>query len=95
VLFQGRVFPPPHPPSNRIEAAYRRRAASAAALVLKPVVTPIICAAVQSVSFPNGRCTKSPIFLVEMRNVQDILWIGLVLALLAATLGYARLCDEA
>jgi hypothetical protein len=28
-------------------------------------------------------------------QVQDLFWIGLFLALLAATLGYARLCDEA
>jgi len=27
--------------------------------------------------------------------MQDILWIGLILALLAASLGYARLCDDA
>jgi len=27
--------------------------------------------------------------------VQDLLWIGLILGLVAATLGYARLCDEA
>jgi len=27
--------------------------------------------------------------------VQDLLWIGLILGLLAVTLGYARLCDEA
>jgi len=26
--------------------------------------------------------------------MQDILWIGLTLALLAATLGYAALCDN-
>jgi len=27
--------------------------------------------------------------------MQDLLWIGIVLALLAASLGYARLCDDA
>jgi len=27
--------------------------------------------------------------------MQDILWIGLTLGLLAATLGYAALCDSA
>lgn len=27
--------------------------------------------------------------------MQDILWIGIILALLAASLGYARLCDDA
>ena len=32
---------------------------------------------------------------MEMHQVQDLLWIGLVLGLLALTLGYARLCDEA
>jgi hypothetical protein len=28
-------------------------------------------------------------------HMQDILWIGLTLGLLAATLGYAALCDNA
>jgi len=27
--------------------------------------------------------------------MQDILWIGLILSLLAATLGYAAMCDHA
>jgi len=27
--------------------------------------------------------------------MQDLIWIGLILALLAASLGYARLCDDA
>jgi len=27
--------------------------------------------------------------------MQDILWIGLILGLVAASLGYARLCDDA
>jgi len=27
--------------------------------------------------------------------MQDILWVGLVLGLVALTLAYARLCDEA
>jgi hypothetical protein len=39
---------------------------------------------------PNGASSQS-----EDRPVQDLLWIGLVLGLLALTLGYARLCDEA
>jgi hypothetical protein len=28
-------------------------------------------------------------------RMQDLLWIGIILALLAASLGYARLCDDA
>jgi len=28
-------------------------------------------------------------------TMQDILWIGLILGLVAASLGYARLCDGA
>jgi hypothetical protein len=28
-------------------------------------------------------------------DMQDLIWIGLVLALLALTLGYAALCDRA
>jgi hypothetical protein len=28
------------------------------------------------------------------QTMQDILWIGLILGLLAATLGYAALCDN-
>jgi len=27
--------------------------------------------------------------------MQDLIWIGTILALLAASLGYARLCDDA
>jgi len=27
--------------------------------------------------------------------MQDLIWIGIILALLAASLGYARLCDDA
>jgi len=27
--------------------------------------------------------------------MQDLLWIGIILGLLAASLGYARLCDDA
>jgi len=27
--------------------------------------------------------------------MQDLFWIGIVLILLAASLGYARLCDDA
>jgi hypothetical protein len=27
--------------------------------------------------------------------MQDLLWIGIILALLAASLGYVRLCDDA
>jgi len=27
--------------------------------------------------------------------MQDFIWVGIILALLAATLGYARLCDDA
>jgi len=27
--------------------------------------------------------------------MQDLLWIGIILALLTASLGYARLCDDA
>jgi len=27
--------------------------------------------------------------------MQDLLWVGIILGLLAASLGYARLCDEA
>jgi len=27
--------------------------------------------------------------------MQDLFWIGVILALLAASLGYARLCDDA
>jgi hypothetical protein len=30
-----------------------------------------------------------------MRDMQDFYWIALVLGLLAATLGYAALCDRA
>jgi len=33
--------------------------------------------------------------LREFSSMQDILWIGLILALLAASLGYAALCDRA
>ncbi|UZW54927.1 hypothetical protein NUH86_15840 [Sphingobium sp. JS3065] len=29
------------------------------------------------------------------KPMQDIFWIGLILALLAASLGYAALCDNA
>jgi len=29
------------------------------------------------------------------QNMQDILWIALILGLVAASLGYARLCDGA
>lgn len=29
------------------------------------------------------------------KTMQDLLWIGIILALLAASLGYARLCDDA
>ncbi|HEX7857536.1 MAG TPA: hypothetical protein VF503_27965 [Sphingobium sp.] len=32
---------------------------------------------------------------VRETNMQDILWIGLILGMLAATLGYAALCDHA
>jgi hypothetical protein len=31
----------------------------------------------------------------EDSNVQDIIWIGIMLGLLAATLAYVRLCDNA
>ncbi len=31
----------------------------------------------------------------EDPNVQDIIWIGIMLGLLAATLAYVRLCDNA
>jgi len=27
--------------------------------------------------------------------MQDLLWIGIILCLVAASLGYARLCDDA
>jgi len=27
--------------------------------------------------------------------MQDLLWIGLILCLVSASLGYARLCDDA
>jgi len=27
--------------------------------------------------------------------MQDLLWIGIILGLVAASLGYARLCDDA
>jgi len=27
--------------------------------------------------------------------MQDLLWVGIILALVAASLGYARLCDDA
>jgi len=27
--------------------------------------------------------------------MQDIIWVGIILGLLAASLGYARLCDDA
>jgi len=27
--------------------------------------------------------------------MQDLIWVGIILALLAASLGYARLCDDA
>jgi hypothetical protein len=33
--------------------------------------------------------------VAEMRDMQDFYWIALVLGLLAATLGYAALCDRA
>jgi hypothetical protein len=32
---------------------------------------------------------------MEDRHVQDIFWVGLMLVLLAATLGYVALCDRA
>jgi hypothetical protein len=32
---------------------------------------------------------------MEDCNVQDLFWIGLMLGLLAATLGYVALCDHA
>jgi len=27
--------------------------------------------------------------------MQDLIWVGIILILLAASLGYARLCDDA
>jgi len=27
--------------------------------------------------------------------MQDLIWVGIIFALLAASLGYARLCDDA
>jgi hypothetical protein len=52
----------------------------------------------------RGRCA-SRIHMAMRRNaafcqsgnldVQDLLWLGLMLVLLAATLAYIRLCDEA
>ena len=39
---------------------------------------------------PNG---QSSIFRED--QMQDILWIGLLLGLLAVTLAYVRLCDNA
>lgn len=29
------------------------------------------------------------------KTMQDLIWVGIILALLAASLGYARLCDDA
>jgi hypothetical protein len=38
---------------------------------------------------------KWPIILREFGTMQDLLWIGVTLGLLAATLAYVRLCDLA
>jgi hypothetical protein len=39
----------------------------------------------------------APPWLASCRSniMQDLIWIGIILALLAASLGYARLCDDA
>jgi len=29
------------------------------------------------------------------KTMQDLIWVGIIFALLAASLGYARLCDDA
>jgi hypothetical protein len=33
--------------------------------------------------------------LRECNNMQDLLWIGIILGLVAASLAYVRLCDDA
>jgi hypothetical protein len=47
----------------------------------------------------HRRRTGTALFVVPAPcgrfHMQDILWIGLILGLLAATLGYAALCDNA
>lgn len=40
---------------------------------------------------PNGTSSTSD----EDRQVQDIIWIAIMLGLTAATLAYVRLCDNA
>ncbi len=45
------------------------------------------------IQMANGRDAASS--RLEDRDVQDIFWIGLMLAFLAATLGYVALCERA
>jgi hypothetical protein len=43
------------------------------------------------------RRRPAPVFVAGAlleQIMQDLFWIGIILALLAASLGYARLCDD-